>query len=256
MPSPHPLITDDTVLAALQAHVGESLPKLSDYAPNQVSHMRYAVDAAARHLVDTGAITRTPLIPDPDATGKPCGIHPAARADAFCACGHIVAVHTRRPDRSLTCDLCEPATGPVVESAAAVRQCRICGCTDEEACPGGCSWSQPQICSTCAHRQRVLDEQYLDTLNAQQRAAEQQAEQAGAVADLVGRIRALADEQTEVARMEREHLAGATWRQAVACAAAAAVGAGSPTQDDGVHERIEADAEWFAHLLGTPPVTF
>jgi hypothetical protein len=68
MPSPYPVVTDDTVLAALQAHVGESLPRLSDYAPNLISHMRYAVDAAVRHLVDTGALTRTPLIPDPDAT--------------------------------------------------------------------------------------------------------------------------------------------------------------------------------------------
>jgi len=121
----------------------------------------------------------------------------------------------------------------------AVRKCRTVGCTDDEACPGGCSWSQPEICSTCAAKQDLWDAQRAAMMLAQQHAAERHA--------------VMADEQTEVAKMMREDLAGATWRQAVACAAE---GAGSPTEDDGVHERITADAEWYAHLLGTPPVVF
>jgi len=141
---------------------------------------------------------------------------------------------------------------PAGELLAAVRQCRICGCTDAEACPGGCSWAQPEICSTCAARQHALDEQYLMTLANQAAAAELQCEQARAQLEFIAAGRALIDEQAEVAKLQREDLAGATWRQAVACAAAAAPG--SPTQDDGVHERIQADAEWFEHLLGTPPV--
>ncbi len=28
--------------------------------------------------------------------------------------------------------------------------CRGCGCTEEVACPGGCSWALPGVCSTCA----------------------------------------------------------------------------------------------------------
>lgn len=28
--------------------------------------------------------------------------------------------------------------------------CRECGCTDERACPGGCSWVEPDLCSQCA----------------------------------------------------------------------------------------------------------
>lgn len=28
--------------------------------------------------------------------------------------------------------------------------CRVCGCTDEEACAGGCSWAEPDLCSACA----------------------------------------------------------------------------------------------------------
>lgn len=37
----------------------------------------------------------------------------------------------------------------------AERSCRLCGCTDTRACPGGCSWvlqdlySPTGICSTC-----------------------------------------------------------------------------------------------------------
>lgn len=142
---------------------------------------------------------------------------------------------------------------PWLTPPAAPRQCRICGCTDEEACPGGCSWSQPEICSTCAARQQVADAQYLATLRAQQEAGELQAKQAALSLDFVAEGRALIAEQTEVARMQREDLAGATWRAAVDCAAR---DAGSPTQTEGANHRIKDDAEWYAHLLGTPPVVF
>jgi hypothetical protein len=33
---------------------------------------------------------------------------------------------------------------------ASVATCRVCGCTDEKACDGGCSWTEPDLCSTCA----------------------------------------------------------------------------------------------------------
>jgi hypothetical protein len=29
-------------------------------------------------------------------------------------------------------------------------KCRVCGCTDERACPGGCSWVEPELCSACS----------------------------------------------------------------------------------------------------------
>lgn len=29
-------------------------------------------------------------------------------------------------------------------------QCRRCGCTDSEACDGGCSWFEVGLCSRCA----------------------------------------------------------------------------------------------------------
>lgn len=28
--------------------------------------------------------------------------------------------------------------------------CRVCGCTDDRACPGGCYWVEEDLCSECA----------------------------------------------------------------------------------------------------------
>jgi len=30
-----------------------------------------------------------------------------------------------------------------------IRRCRVCGCTDKKACPGGCHWVQNNLCSRC-----------------------------------------------------------------------------------------------------------
>ena len=30
--------------------------------------------------------------------------------------------------------------------------CRICGCSWFNPCPGGCSWVEPNLCSTCARK--------------------------------------------------------------------------------------------------------
>lgn len=29
-------------------------------------------------------------------------------------------------------------------------KCKFCSCTDARACPGGCSWFMPEVCSACA----------------------------------------------------------------------------------------------------------
>ena len=34
--------------------------------------------------------------------------------------------------------------------ATTERRCRICGCTELQACPGGCSWVGADLCSSCA----------------------------------------------------------------------------------------------------------
>jgi hypothetical protein len=32
-----------------------------------------------------------------------------------------------------------------------VQRCRVCGCTEERACPGGCTWVRPDLCSACSN---------------------------------------------------------------------------------------------------------
>ena len=27
--------------------------------------------------------------------------------------------------------------------------CRVCGCTEYDACPGGCGWAEPDLCTSC-----------------------------------------------------------------------------------------------------------
>ncbi len=40
---------------------------------------------------------------------------------------------------------------PLTEFAAfAAGICRVCGCTDDNACEGGCYWVEPDLCSSCA----------------------------------------------------------------------------------------------------------
>ena len=31
-----------------------------------------------------------------------------------------------------------------------LQTCRVCGCSEDRACPGGCYWVEPDLCSTCA----------------------------------------------------------------------------------------------------------
>lgn len=33
------------------------------------------------------------------------------------------------------------------------QKCRVCGCTQERACPGGCYWVEPDLCSSCVDEQ-------------------------------------------------------------------------------------------------------
>lgn len=33
------------------------------------------------------------------------------------------------------------------------RVCRVCGCTDDHACPGGCYWVEEDLCSACAAKE-------------------------------------------------------------------------------------------------------
>jgi hypothetical protein len=41
-------------------------------------------------------------------------------------------------------------------SAVGERRCRVCGCKDDRACLGGCSWVEDDLCSTCEEAIAVL----------------------------------------------------------------------------------------------------
>jgi hypothetical protein len=38
-----------------------------------------------------------------------------------------------------------------------MRSCRICGCTDDRACPGGCAWVAEDLCSACVEHALLED---------------------------------------------------------------------------------------------------
>jgi hypothetical protein len=41
-----------------------------------------------------------------------------------------------------------------IERPAGGTTCRVCGCTDERACEGGCTWVEDDLCSKCAIARR------------------------------------------------------------------------------------------------------
>ncbi|MBA7493901.1 hypothetical protein ES702_04466 [subsurface metagenome] len=44
-------------------------------------------------------------------------------------------------------------------------KCKYCGCTDEKACVGGCSWAKDYVCSNCLYSLGSLETlagRYLD----------------------------------------------------------------------------------------------
>jgi len=34
------------------------------------------------------------------------------------------------------------------------QKCRVCGCTQNRACPGGCYWVEPDLCSACTDHEQ------------------------------------------------------------------------------------------------------
>lgn len=48
-----------------------------------------------------------------------------------------------------------------------VRTCRVCGCTNDQACDGGCYWATPDtdICSACADLTSVMKDHDVERIN-------------------------------------------------------------------------------------------
>ena len=38
----------------------------------------------------------------------------------------------------------------LIQNATNTRECKYCGCTWNNACPGGCFWVNDELCSSCA----------------------------------------------------------------------------------------------------------
>ncbi|GBF35432.1 chromosome partitioning protein ParB [Desulfocucumis palustris] len=57
------------------------------------------------------------------------------------------------PDREFNPDIAPdwcPRSECAEEDPDGHGTCRVCGCTDDAACPGGCYWVEPDLCSRCA----------------------------------------------------------------------------------------------------------
>lgn len=55
---------------------------------------------------------------------------------------------------------CEPVDEPIrARPTKDTRACVACGCTDDRACPGGCSWvsRSPPLCSACVPTEALLE---------------------------------------------------------------------------------------------------
>lgn len=54
----------------------------------------------------------------------------------------------------MRCDPVELNTRPRTAGLA----CKVCGCTDDRACPGGCYWVSldPPLCSACVSAERLM----------------------------------------------------------------------------------------------------
>ncbi len=46
----------------------------------------------------------------------------------------------------------ETAQQECIDALDGVRKCRVCGCTDDHACPSGCWWVEANLCSACADK--------------------------------------------------------------------------------------------------------
>lgn len=46
-------------------------------------------------------------------------------------------------------------TTPKTTGKYIFMKCRECGCTEDRACPGGCHWAEPGLCSACKERTAI-----------------------------------------------------------------------------------------------------
>lgn len=74
--------------------------------------------------------------------------------------GGLFRIHTLVvvTEEGNTVPVFEPATPEEAQSLMPktignISKCRVCGCDDFHACPGGCSWVESDLCSACAAKE-------------------------------------------------------------------------------------------------------
>lgn len=35
-------------------------------------------------------------------------------------------------------------------------RCKVCGCSWQDPCPGGCEWAEPNLCTACVKKPKIL----------------------------------------------------------------------------------------------------
>jgi len=105
--------------AEVVASIESGLPALLELAVDQGAD---AVEALYAMLVD--AYQYLPVDDPPEAVAADVTLEDTTR--------HLASAQARP----------SPDSSPMA--------CRVCGCTDDQACPGGCAWAAPSLCSRCA----------------------------------------------------------------------------------------------------------
>jgi len=108
-------------------------PSLVGPQGQPVTSVKHLCPACARAI----PVTVLATIADPK-TGKPV----LAPVDVFSCAQGIVTV----ADQVVVGLVCGC---PAFEPDTSEWKCAMCGCSDEHACEGGCSWSGPNLCSKC-----------------------------------------------------------------------------------------------------------
>ena len=66
--------------------------------------------------------------------------NPASKTIKLDITSHVQAAHKATISRLIK---------KITTASKLPRTCRVCGCTDTEACPGGCVWVTKDLCSCC-----------------------------------------------------------------------------------------------------------
>lgn len=142
-----PVVGGMSGLADLQEAVGgdvEAVYLVDDTAVTAVTATGRPTPALVMYVHETGLLD-----------GLPRNQLATALARTFADPAHRivgpVVLTAESPDGDLT-DLPKRwAYGLVLaHRLAAGPSCRVCGCHDRQACPGGCGWAAPGLCTSCS----------------------------------------------------------------------------------------------------------